>query len=194
MHCNLLEPTPQETINDISHSPASYNDAGVHTLAGIIEQATAPVGIQVTGTHTTESYDDNATSPYSYVDTGTHSIAGILENSSTPIGLKFAGAFTGETIFDSSTSGAGVSFAGTYAHAAVFTAVGTMLNALVAKAGQNICLNGEGSGCLVYSPTQNALQFPGPIAFTALPTVGGGGGVFVCVDSAGMIYKKASCP
>jgi len=46
----------------------------------------------------------------------------------------------------------------------------------------------------IYSDSTAKSRFAGPMEFTALPTSAGAGGLAVCVDSAGALYKKASCP
>jgi hypothetical protein len=45
-----------------------------------------------------------------------------------------------------------------------------------------------------YSLTGAKAIFATPITATAIPTSAGAGGLVLCIDSAGVIYKKASCP
>lgn len=42
--------------------------------------------------------------------------------------------------------------------------------------------------------TPSALVFQEPVQFGSIPTSAGSGGLYVCVDSAGVAYKKSSCP
>jgi hypothetical protein len=46
---------------------------------------------------------------------------------------------------------------------------------------------GEGASAVQISST-------GGVTMAGLPTSAGGGGLFVCVDTAGVLYKKATCP
>ncbi len=46
----------------------------------------------------------------------------------------------------------------------------------------------------IYSDSTARSYFAGPMTFTALPASAGAGGLAVCVDSAGVLYKKAACP
>jgi hypothetical protein len=44
------------------------------------------------------------------------------------------------------------------------------------------------------SITPLAYNSSGNLIFGAVPTSAGGGGLYVCIDTAGVIYKKAACP
>jgi hypothetical protein len=63
---------------------------------------------------------------------------------------------------------------------------------------QGLWINGNGGAAstnyAIYSDSTARSLFSGPMTFTALPTSAGGGGLAVCVDSAGALYKKAACP
>lgn len=72
-------------------------------------------------------------------------------------------------------------------------------NFLIASAGANgFAVNSaDGTTTLLSvssaSNTGNAI-FHGALAILGIPTSAGGGGLYVCVDTSGNTYKKASCP
>ena len=52
--------------------------------------------------------------------------------------------------------------------------------------GQNIAIT--------TSPTFTGTLTAGTLTLSAIATSAGGGGLFVCIDTAGVMYKKATCP
>jgi hypothetical protein len=93
---------------------------------------------------------------------------------------------------------------------------GILLNGASGLISDNVDIENSGrapvgicNGCLINSPHSIAGiadlsitpigislhgTYSGSAISAALPTVAGGGGQYVCVDSAGLFYRKASCP
>lgn len=65
---------------------------------------------------------------------------------------------------------------------------GKQLAAAVAQAALNTYI------ATFTGPTVAAFNAPGSMTASGLPTSAGGGGLYLCVDSTGVMYKKATCP
>ncbi len=65
------------TVHDASSATVSYNDTGAHALAGIVENATTPIGLSITGTKSNAGIYDTETSLYGIVLLGTYTNAPI---------------------------------------------------------------------------------------------------------------------
>lgn len=112
----------------------------------------------------------------------------IWDQGHASISLYISGSHASESIYDTSTSAAALHTAGTYSYAFIDTSTTTYGINLAGTYATDQVL---GIGWSV-NPTGGAAHTT--LQLTAIPTSAGGSGLYVCVDSSGNTYKKASCP
>ena len=146
------------SIFDVSNAHYSLFTSGAHSGATIQDDATGPSTLRITATKSVADIDTISASPAALANSGTKSIATIVDASASPLVLSTSGNHATAVWSDTSSSPAALNATGHYAIAALRTEAATTETALVARAGQAICLAGAVTACMRYDVRTGALN------------------------------------